>query len=89
MQAFGAVQVIVNGHTDKTSFAGVSDPAENLRLNMQLSKDRARTVTEEFIRLGVPRHRMVSNGYGPQRPLVDADTPEAYAQNRRVEIEVR
>ncbi len=82
-------EIVISGHTDKQGFKGVSDPAENARRNMQLSEDRADSVAKELARLGVPRNRMVTEGYGQTEPLASGDTEEAYAQNRRVTIEVK
>lgn len=78
--------VIISGHTDKQPFKGCSQE-ESDRKNMQLSKDRAETVAQALAALGVPRSRIETYGYGPTQPLVAGDTPEAYAQNRRVTIE--
>lgn len=80
--------VMLNGHTDKQPFKGYS-AAESLPLNMQLSTDRAASVADQLVKLGVPRSRLEIHGYGPTQPVSDEDTPAAYAQNRRVTVEVR
>ncbi len=80
--------MIISGHTDKQPFKGRSKE-ESVELNMQLSKDRAATVAEYLAGLGVPRSRIETYGYGPKQPLVEGDSEETYAQNRRVEIEVK
>lgn len=89
LTAFSDVRVIVNGHTDMTPFAGVTDPEENLRLNLRLSEERADVVAGELAELGVPRYIIESRGFGPTRPAIQADTEEARAANRRVEIVVK
>ena len=35
---------------------------------------------------GIPANRLVAAGYGENQPLDPADTPEAYAKNRRIEL---
>jgi outer membrane protein OmpA-like peptidoglycan-associated protein len=88
LREFDEISIIVNGHTDNTPFAGVTDPVENRRLNMRLSRERAAAVAQELTSLGVPRRRIETHGYGPTQPAVDAATPRARARNRRVEVEV-
>ena len=82
-------EIVISGHTDTQPFRGVTDAAENARRNMQLSKDRAASVADELARQGVPRDRITTTGYGQTQPLAAGDTEEAYAQNRRVTLEVR
>ena len=86
--AIGKVNIMISGHTDKQTFKGHTQE-ESVELNKQLSNDRAASVADELARLGVERNRIVTAGYGQAQPLVDGDTEAAYAQNRRVTIEVR
>lgn len=83
-----AADILISGHTDTQPFAGHT-VEESFDLNMQLSKDRAAAVAAALIQLGVPAERITTQGYGSTQPDIDADTPEAYARNRRVTIEVR
>jgi chemotaxis protein MotB len=71
--------VHVDGHTDRrhTSYPGG---------NQGLSEDRAAAVAQVLTELGVPLDRLIVAGYADRRPLDEADTPEAFATNRRVEI---
>ena len=89
LAAFPQAVVLVNGHTDTTPFAGVSDPQENRRLNLRLSQERAERVKQALAQLGVAGERIETQGYGFDRPAVEADTPSARAGNRRVEIIVQ
>ena len=82
------VRVIVNGHTDAQPFAAATSADENSRLNMALSEERAAAVARQLIQLGVAGSRLETRGYGFSQPLIDADTPAAYAANRRVSLEV-
>ncbi len=88
MQELRHAQVIVSGHTDKQPFAGVTSAEENLRLNMQLSKDRAAGAAQALRQRGIDQARVTTQGFGPTQPAVDKDTPQAYARNRRVVVEI-
>jgi len=74
-------KVRVEGHTDNTG---------SLKFNMRLSKKRADSVVRYLAtRGGVAKERLMSEGFGPTRPLVpDATTKEDLARNRRVEFHV-
>ncbi|SRR6266542_506221 len=70
-------RVRVEGHTDET---GARDR------NLELSKERAKSVREYLIKKGVKPDRLTSEGYGEERPLVHGKDPESLAKNRRVEF---
>lgn len=67
----------VDGHADKRG---------NLDYNMRLSQKRADRVKAELVKLGVPKGKLSTEGFGPTRPIDPADDLEAYALNRRVEL---
>ncbi|MCK8482859.1 OmpA family protein [Aliiroseovarius sp. S2029] len=70
----------VVGHTDNVG---------NAEYNLSLSKRRAASVASVLISNGVPSSRVVTIGYGEDRPV--ASNLDAYGrqQNRRVEIIIR
>ncbi len=68
-------RIDIEGHTDKKG---------KLAYNMQLSQDRARTVKRILEEAGAPSKQITAQGFGPTRPLINAETPEALAANRRV-----
>ncbi|WP_386068483.1 hypothetical protein ACFJIW_01655 [Tahibacter sp. UC22_41] len=37
---------------------------------------------------GIPAHRLSANGFGQFQPLDPAQTPDAFARNRRIEIQL-
>jgi outer membrane protein OmpA-like peptidoglycan-associated protein len=84
------VAAVINAHPEieQIRVEGHSDSTGGLKLNMRLSKARANTVVRYLIGRGkVDKARLVSEGFGPTRPLVpDAKTKEELAQNRRVEF---
>ncbi|MBR0674699.1 OmpA family protein [Roseomonas alkaliterrae] len=73
-------RIEVNGHTD------TSGPA---RYNQGLSERRAAAVAAELVRLGVPRHEIVTRGLGQTQPMVPTPDNTREPQNRRVEIVLR
>jgi outer membrane protein OmpA-like peptidoglycan-associated protein len=82
MNAHPEIELIrVEGHSDSTG---------SLKFNMKLSKNRANTVVRYLVGRGkVTKDRLISEGFGPTRPLVpDAKSKEDLAQNRRVEFHI-
>ena len=71
----------VDGHADH-------QPIEKGRWgsNWELSAGRAITVVKLLISDGIAPNRLAATGFGDNQPLDPADTPEAYAKNRRIEI---
>ncbi len=73
----------VDGHTDKVPLSGTGLYADN----WELSQARALSVVKYLISdLGVPAERLAANGFGEFQPIVDGDSPEALALNRRIEL---
>ena len=59
------------------------------RDNWELSQARALSVVKYMIRdLNFSGSRLAANGFGEYQPINNADTPEARAQNRRIEIKL-
>ncbi|CAZ98525.1 OmpA family protein [Zobellia galactanivorans] len=71
--------VLIEGHTDS---AGPED------YNMNLSKQRATSVTNYLISQGIDRSRLETKWYGETQPVADNDTKEGKAKNRRVELAI-
>ena len=76
----------IDGHTDARPIAANS--GSGFENNWQLSSERARSVVEFLIAAGVPPQRLTAAGFGEYQPLVDTETPEAYARNRRIEVKL-
>ena len=74
-----SVSLEISGHTDNSGDAVH---------NKELSINRADAVKDALVERGVESHRMVTNGYGENRPLVPNDSEKNKALNRRVEIKV-
>ncbi len=73
-------KITVEGHTDSL---GSADS------NEQLSLLRAMSVRDYLISKGVKASDIEAKGYGESRPLVENDTAENRANNRRVEIVIQ
>ena len=86
------VAQVMNAHPEipLIRVEGHSDSTGNLKYNMRLSTNRANTVVRYLVGRGkVDKARLISEGFGPTRPLVpDAKTKEELAQNRRVEFHI-
>lgn len=73
-----AVDVVLRGHTDERG---------TTEYNLALGERRAQAV-ESFLSInGVDPSRIETVSYGEERPAVSGSGEEAYAKNRRVEIE--
>ncbi|MFD1344148.1 peptidoglycan -binding protein, partial [Litorisediminicola beolgyonensis] len=75
----------VDGHTDNVPLSGTGAFADN----WELSQARALSVVRFMIDTqGIPPERLAANGFGEYQPVNTADTPEARAQNRRIELKL-
>jgi chemotaxis protein MotB len=70
----------VDGHADKQQIHG------KFASNWELSADRAINVVRLLIANGIPANRLAATGFGEFQPLDTANTPAAYAKNRRIEL---
>ncbi len=73
-------RIEIGGHTDTTG---------NALDNQRLSEQRAAAVRTYLVDRGVPGDSLRAIGFGEARPLVQGDSPEVHARNRRVEFTVR
>jgi chemotaxis protein MotB len=75
----------VDGHTDNVPLSGEGE----FRDNWDLSQARALAVVRYMQDvLGFPPERMAATGFGEYRPVATGDSPEARAQNRRIELKL-
>ncbi len=77
MSKDNSIKFSVEGHTDSDG-----DDAANLKL----SEDRAKTVVDKLIELGIDSGRLKYKGLGETMPIGDNSSPEGKANNRRVEF---
>ncbi|MEM7694111.1 MAG: peptidoglycan -binding protein [Pseudomonadota bacterium] len=74
----------VDGHTDSRPLSG----GGRFRSNWDLSAARAISVVQFLIDQGVAPTRLVAAGFGEFQPLVDEQTTQAFARNRRIELKL-
>ena len=72
-----SLRVEVGGHTDNTGSA---------KTNTRLSGQRAAAVEKYLESKGIDPDRLVSKGYGPDKPVADNTSKAGRAENRRVEL---
>jgi outer membrane protein OmpA-like peptidoglycan-associated protein len=77
MKEHPEIKFSVEGHTDSDG-----DDASN----QTLSERRAKAVVEQLVNFGIAPGRLTSNGWGESKPFESNTTPEAKANNRRVEF---
>ena len=70
----------VDGHADRAPVTRA------FASNWELSAQRAINVVKLLIDEGIPATRLAATGFGEFQPIDPADTPAAFARNRRIEI---
>jgi outer membrane protein OmpA-like peptidoglycan-associated protein len=71
--------ILLEGHTDATGSEAH---------NMNLSRQRAQSVSDYLIDQSVAPARVSIEGYGESQPIADNDTVEGRQANRRVEVAI-
>ena len=79
MKESGDAKVEISGHTDNTGTP---------EYNKELSEKRAASVVNYLIERGISPDRLVSAGYGEERPVADNNTESGKARNRRTELTI-
>ena len=79
LKEFNNVKIEIGGHTDSRG-----DNA----LNKQISQDRANSVMDALITLGVSKDRLTAIGYGEEFPIAKDDENGLSEINRRVEFKI-
>ncbi len=75
----------VDGHTDNVPLSGFGAFKDNWELSQARALSVVRFMQDD---LGFPPSRMAATGFGEWRPVAVGDTPEALAQNRRIELKL-
>ncbi|MBT3178730.1 MAG: OmpA family protein [Desulfobacula sp.] len=73
----------IDGHSDRVPINN-----ETFSSNWELSAARAVSVVRFLSQTGIPEKRMAAAGFSKYHPIDEADTPEAYRKNRRIEIKL-
>ena len=78
--------VAVQGYTDNAGWKN-STAEQSAQKNLNLSQQRAQSVTNYLLSLGVSSSQIRSTmGYGEDNPVADNSTEAGRSQNRRVEV---
>jgi OmpA-OmpF porin, OOP family len=76
---YGKLAIRIEGHTD-------SDGTNEM--NLELSRNRARSVRDYLVNKGVDPFSITTSGYGEERPIDTNATPQGKQNNRRTEIAI-
>ena len=74
--------------TLKIEIGGHTDNQGSKTHNLELSKNRARSVYEWLITNGISKERLSFAGYADEKPIAKNDTPEGRQENRRTEFKI-
>jgi len=89
-ESMGTLNMIVSILKDnpelKFEIGGYTDSDGDDQYNLKLSEQRAKSVLDQLVSMGVDASRLSSKGYGESKPISDNTTPEGKANNRRVEF---
>ncbi|MEN8194403.1 MAG: OmpA family protein [Bacteroidota bacterium] len=77
LEKYPELKFSVEGHTD-------SDGED--ASNQTLSEERAKTVMNKLVSMGISANRLSSKGFGETKPIDNNNTAEGKANNRRVEF---
>ncbi len=76
-------------HSRKIKIYGHSDTAGNKQYNLKLSKERAKTVANLLIELGVNPDYISATSHGESNPLIETADNTFEQRNRRVEVVIK
>lgn len=79
LKEYPSVHIRISGHSDNRG---------NAARNVALSRARADAVKWYLVDRGIEHTRLLTMGYGPERPIADNGTAAGRAKNRRIEFEL-
>jgi outer membrane protein OmpA-like peptidoglycan-associated protein len=85
----GVVQKLKANPSLKVHVRGHSDQMGSREHNLELSRRRAASVENFLHGNGISGSRITTEAMGGRKPVDPNNTPEAWAKNRRVEVEWR
>jgi outer membrane protein OmpA-like peptidoglycan-associated protein/TPR repeat protein len=83
-----AQAILDNSEIELVEVAGHADKKGDVKANLTLTNQRAKSVVDALVAKGVSKDWLRSGGYGEYCPLDPAQTKEAFAKNRRVEFRI-
>lgn len=80
MQEYPKMTILIGGHTSMNQ--------GDARLNRKLSEERAKSVYDALVRMGVDKKRLKFKGFGHDKPQYDVNSLWENAKNRRVDFTI-
>ncbi len=78
--------IVTNPAVGRVEVSGHTDSRGSAAFNLTLSQQRADAVTAYLVGRGVDPERLISKGYGLEKPIDTNETDEGRERNRRVEF---
>lgn len=88
MQEVRNIAEILKAYPIDLKIGGYTDNVGKEAANQKLSADRATSVVNALVAMGIDAKRLSPEGYGSQFPVASNDTEEGRAQNRRIAVRV-
>lgn len=79
MKTYPNMKIEIGGHTDNQG---------SKSYNLNLSRNRAKSVYKYLVQHGIEKRRLKYKGYGESKPLKSNDTEDGRKENRRVEFKI-
>jgi OmpA-OmpF porin, OOP family len=88
MQEVRNIAEILKAYPIDLKIGGYTDNVGKEAANQKLSANRATSVVNALVAMGIDAKRLAPEGYGSQFPVASNDTEEGKAQNRRIAVRV-
>lgn len=88
MQEVRNIAEILKAYPIDLKIGGYTDNVGKEAANQKLSADRATSVVNALVAMGIDAKRLDPEGYGSQFPVASNDTEEGKAHNRRIAVRV-
>lgn len=88
MQEVRNIAEILKAYPIDLKIGGYTDNVGKEAANQKLSADRAMSVVNALVAMGIDAKRLDPEGYGSQFPVASNETEEGKAQNRRIAVRV-
>ncbi|MCF8234014.1 MAG: OmpA family protein [Bacteroidales bacterium] len=83
-----AVEFLKNNPSLYVEIGGHTDDQGSAEYNLELSKQRAKSVYDYLVEYGITPGRLTYKGYGFEQPIATNETEEGRARNRRTEFKI-
>lgn len=81
-------QYLIKNPKIRIEVMGFTDNTGSDEVNQVLSSERAKSVVQSLLKMGISDARLMYKGYGNANPLADNKNQEGRMKNRRVEIRI-